>query len=172
MGVLCLLTNLDPTRASLEETYRRFFPVVRERCRRLLGDGEEANDVAQETFIRLWRSGEAKLPPRQAAAWIHRTSVHLALDRLRLRKRRRQAGAPEPIALGASPVEILQSRRSLEVLIEHLPSDVLEAAILYRVDGLEQTEIAGLMNCSERTVRRLLEKLDDRLARLRSEMLS
>lgn len=129
--------------------------------------------MAQETFIRLWREGQAKQAPRLAAAWIHRTSVHLSLDRLRRRRRQsRPADLNEPVVINSSPVEILQSRRSLEILVAHLPGDVLEAAILHRVDGIGQVEIARLMGCSERTVRRLLEELDDRLIRLRSELLT
>lgn len=38
------------------ETYGRFFAPVRAKCRRILGAGAAAEDVAQEDFVRLWRS--------------------------------------------------------------------------------------------------------------------
>jgi RNA polymerase sigma-70 factor (ECF subfamily) len=158
------------TEQSLDEVYRRFFPLIRERCRRALGDVEEANDVAQETFIRFWQSAHADKAPRDAAAWIHRTSVHLAIDRLRRRAVRAVEPDATPPAVAADPSEALQNRALLAVLARRVPPDMLEAGVLQRVDGLSQLETARLMGCSERTVRRLLEGLDERLSRLRQEL--
>jgi RNA polymerase sigma-70 factor (ECF subfamily) len=159
------------TTPSLEEVYRKFFPVIRERCRRVLSSPEEAEDVAQETFIRLWQSGQSTRPPRDTAAWIHRTAVHLSIDRLR-----RRASRPvvldegERQGLAAEPNEVLHHRAVLEMLARRVPPEVLEAGLLHRVDGLTQLEVAHLMGCSERTFRRMLVELDQRLARLKEEV--
>ncbi len=156
---------------TLEEAYRRFFPVLREKCRRLLGDGDEASDVAQEAFVRLWRSGELTAPPRELAAWMHRTSVRLAIDHLRARRARAGWGEGLSALLPASSdaAELLHNRRALEVLAQRLPKELLEVALLHRADLLTQPEVAQVLRCSERTVRRLLERLDARLAKLREE---
>ncbi len=156
---------------ALREAYQRYFPVIWGRCRRLLGDGEEARDVAQETFLKLWQQHGAKAPPRSAAAWIHRTSVNLALDRLRAR--------PHEVELSDSleasfpeVTSVLGSRRALATLARRVSSEVLEIGVLHRVDGLTQPEIAAVMGCSERSIRRRLTELDEHLARMREELTS
>jgi RNA polymerase sigma-70 factor (ECF subfamily) len=159
---------------SLEEVYRRYFPVIRERCRRVLASPQEADDVAQETFIRFWQSAKSSQPPRDAAAWIHRTAVHLSIDRMRRSSVRPELANDtlEPQAAFIDPAEALQNRTLLAQLARRVPTDALEAGVLHRVDGLTQPEAAALMGCSERTFRRLLVTLDERLARFRSEVLT
>ena len=151
------------------ETYRRYFPIIREKCSRMLRDRAEAQDVAQETFRRLWSDRDRLHAPDAVVSWIYRTSTRLAVDRYR-RARRQDARAfasdevagPEPDA-GTR----LDASRMLARIAERVPADELEVAILSRVDGLRQDEIARVLGCSDRTVRRLLQKLESRLSRLR-----
>jgi DNA-directed RNA polymerase specialized sigma24 family protein len=56
--------------SELELAYRRCFPVIREKCRRMLGDAGAADDVAQETFMKLWKSRFVDADPRTLAAWV------------------------------------------------------------------------------------------------------
>ncbi len=125
--------------------------------------------MAQETFIRFWRSAQAGRPAREAAAWIHRTAVHLAIDRLR----RRAVRAAQPARVATfSADEALSNRELLEELARRVPPDALEAGVLHRVDGLTQPEAAHAMGISERTLRRLLVTLDERIARFREEVMT
>lgn len=159
---------MSPT--ALELAYRRYFPVVRANCDRLLRDREEAQDVAQETFIRLWKSGLAGRGDGEVTAWIHRIATRLSLDRLRRRKVRAAAGASGPGTDGGAQQGQLDSRRALEELARTVPGDELEVAVLHRMEGLEQQEIAEVLQVSARTVRRMLARLDGRLLALqRSE---
>ena len=140
----------------------------------MLKDSEEAQDVAQETFIRLWRAGMAEAPAAQAVAWMYRTSTRLAIDRLRGDKVRTAgpvAGGEEPSANPSAEVAI-HTRQLLELLAREIPPAELELAILDRLDGLTQRESAEVLGVSERTVRRGLLALDERLARLRNELLT
>ncbi|MCP3143238.1 RNA polymerase sigma factor [Pyxidicoccus xibeiensis] len=154
----------------LQSAYQRYFPLIREKCRRMLGDSDEAQDVAQETFIRLWRSGLQTSDPRQATAWIYRTSTNLAVDRLRQRRSappRAGAGLAEALPAGSSAEATLQRQQELAAYARHLPADALEAALMSRLDGLTQQEVAEVLQVSERTVRRLLQKLDAQVEHLR-----
>jgi RNA polymerase sigma-70 factor (ECF subfamily) len=142
----------------------------------MLGDFAEADDVAQETFVRLWRANLAADDRRTVLAWIYRTGTRLAIDRLR--ERSRMATADEEavalVHLGTSAPDgedALATRRSLEVLARRLPADELEVALLFRIDGLTQAEIAEVARVSERTVRRCLQRLDERVAKMRKEIL-
>lgn len=158
---------------ALEQLYRRYFPVVRASCGRLLRDREEAQDVAQETFIRLWKSGLVEGGDREVTAWIQRIATRLSLDHLRRRKVRAAAAdgelkEPAPTASGASAQA--DSRRALEELARTVPRDELEVAVLHRMEGLGQDEIAEVLEVSARTVRRMLARFDERVVTLqRSE---
>lgn len=63
---------------------------------RMLGDGAEAEDVAQEALLRLWASAERWRPGQAGiAAWLTRVAVNLCLDRLRRRRFSSDAEVPE-----------------------------------------------------------------------------
>jgi RNA polymerase sigma-70 factor, ECF subfamily len=150
------------TQGSIEHTYRRYFALIRAKCTRVLGDTSEAEDVAQETFTRLWRHRHAiESEPRQIIAWIYRTATHLAIDQLR---RRRAAPREFVEARHLESAEAkLGARHDLGQLAQQLEPKELELAVLHRVDGLGQREIAEVLGVSERTVRRWLERLEQRL---------
>jgi RNA polymerase sigma-70 factor (ECF subfamily) len=163
----------------VESFYRRHFPLLREKCRRMLGDAAEAEDLAQETFVRLWRADLDADDPRAVTSWIYRTSTRLAIDRIRARARqarpeaRDEEGASEleRVAAPSSPSdEALSVRRQLQELARSLPAQELEIALLHRLDGLTQLEIADVLQISDRTVRRCLSRLDERLPALRLEI--
>lgn len=158
------------------DAYRRFVGPVRAKCRRMLGAGAATEDVVQETFVRLWKSGPdvAEAAPGLVMQWLYRTSTRLAIDALRER-RRVSDDPPEDLVLpcGAPGADVvLAARARIHALAASVPGDELEAALLTRVDGLSQAEVAGVLGISERTVRRLLERFDERATRQREELRS
>jgi len=155
----------------VEAAYRRYFPLIREKCRRMLSDLAEADDAAQETFVRLWRARLRDSDPRRLTSWIYRTSTRIAIDRLRKRAARMSMDeALDRLAFTPSgPDEALAVRRALELVSRTLPATEVEIAVLHRLDGLTQTEIADVAEISARTVRRFLERLDKRVEKLRKE---
>jgi RNA polymerase sigma-70 factor, ECF subfamily len=160
----------------LENTYRRYFPMIREKCRRVLHDPGEAEDVAQEAFIKLWQARLTTTDEKQTSAWIYKTSTRLAIDRLRQRSQRErlatQAADHRSPSAASSPSSeaMMQTRQELAGLASSIAPDELAVAILRRVDGLSHEEVAEVLGVSARTVRRIVHKLDERLARLRKEM--
>jgi len=140
--------------------------MIRAKCSRMLADRDEAQDVAQETFLRLWRSGVADLEPAVLTAWIYRTSTRLAVDRLR--QRRFSVNVAEPPE-GSTPgaAALVEARRELERIARSVPAAELRAAILHRFDRMGQQEVAEILGSSERTVRRLLERFDRRMEEVR-----
>jgi RNA polymerase sigma-70 factor, ECF subfamily len=151
----------------VEHAYRRYYPVIREKCARMLRDPAEAQDVAQETFTRLWSDRDRLRDADAVASWIYRTSTRLAVDRYR--RTSRQGELPEGELAADEPNAALQleTRRMLMRIANDVPKDELEVAILGRIDGLDQNEIASVLGCSDRTVRRLVHKLETRLSRMR-----
>ncbi len=139
----------------LEHQYRRYFPIVREKCLRLLGDVAEAEEVAQETFVRLWKAGKGDQPVREVLAWSHTTATRLAIDRLRRRKRRRAIPLDDAAVARQSHVRLMLSE-----LARGVPEDQLTAVLLHRVDGVPQDEIARSLGCTARTIRRWIALFD------------
>jgi RNA polymerase sigma-70 factor (ECF subfamily) len=152
----------------VEELYRRYFPIIREKCARMLRDPAEAQDVAQETFTRLWSERARLRDDAGVASWIYRTSTRLAIDRRRRAARDGDAPPDDDLVTdGVDAAERLASRQLLARLAARVPDDELEVGVLSRVDGLTHGEIAGVVGRSDRTVRRLLDRLEARLAHLR-----
>lgn len=143
--------------------YARYVAPVRAKCRRLLGDSSAAEDAAQETFLRLLGAGlPVNAEPRVVLAWLYRTGTRISIDMLRERRRRADL-ITDDTPCGADPAAVLAARSALARIAHATPDDELAAAVLCRVDALTQPEAAAVLNVSERTVRRLLERFDERL---------
>jgi len=156
----------------VEQAYQRYFPVVRDKCSRMLKDPAEAQDVAQETFTRLWSSRASFHNQEGIAAWIYQTSTRLAVDRYRRLSKAGVVAFPVDELLSRhndNPESLVGSRRQLADLGRRTPAKELEAAVLSRLDGLNHDEIAQVMATSDRSVRRLLARFDQRLVRWRAE---
>lgn len=157
---------MDPL---LVQLFRQHFPLIRAKCTRILKDPQEAEDVAQETFLRLCRDPVRDAEARTRLAWIYRTATNLAIDVWR--RRRVRSGVPlETEGAASSPDGALAARLSLQALVDRVPAAELELAILSRFDGLTQPELVEVTGRSERTVRRLLNRFDQRLSRLQEEI--
>lgn len=137
--------------------------VLRHAARMLGGDQAEAEDLAQEAMLRLWRAapgwraGEAKV-----TTWLYRVVANLAVDRLRAGRNRRATAAlgevPEPEDGMPSAQEVMQSHQRLSALDEALsalPERQREAVILRHIEGLSNPEIAQIMGIGVEAVESL-----------------
>lgn len=140
----------------LDQTYRTYFPLLRAKCRRILGSNAEAEEVAQETFLRLWNRGPRNRDVPIITAWLYRVATRAAIDRLR---RRTREGHSEPryVLLGPGGGE---ARLQLAELARTTHPTQLAAVLLHRVDGLTQSEVAEVLAISDRHVRRLIATFD------------
>lgn len=145
--------------------YRRYFPLLHAKCRRMLRDPQEALDVAQETFTRLWKQRMDLADTKMVSGWLYTTSTRIAVDRLR-RARRFTDGEAEPTDGSSLPDRIVAARDGLARVARALTAEELTLLVLWRIDGLEQAEIAEVTGLGERTVRRRLRAAQDSLARL------
>lgn len=127
----------------------RLLPGVWRTARRVLGDEAEAEDVAQEAMLRLWRiapewrAGEAKV-----STWLFRVAVNLCTDRLRRRRGVGLDAIPEPEdgAPGAAAGLIEADRMAaLDAALMALPERQRQAVVLRHLEGLANPEIAEIM---------------------------
>lgn len=152
------------TRA-INEMVTRKLPRLLALAGRLLGDADEARDVAQESFLRIWkqaaqwRSGQA-----QFDTWLHRVALNLCYDRLRRRKRQPviQDDAPDAAIDSASPPDeqLEASARSdhMAAALAALPARQREAIVLQYYQELSNIEAAALMDISVDALESLLSR--------------
>ncbi len=143
----------------------RLVPRVLGYAARILGgDRAEAEDIAQEAMLRLWRAapgwraGEARV-----STWLYRVVTNLATDRLRARGRRGGGpvaleAAPEP-ADGAPAVldRLAEDQRmaALQAALAQLPDRQREAVVLRHIEGLANPEIAEILGVGVKAVESL-----------------
>ncbi len=136
---------------------------------RLLGRWEDAQDVAQDAFLRAHQAAE--LDREKLRPWLYRVTVNLCHDR---RRRGRfvvpwPEDAPEPPDQGLDPEAAAgfeQQRRILHEALAKLPSREQQAIHLHYLDGLAAPEIAQRLGVSAGTVRSNLSTGRVRLKRL------
>ena len=157
-------------RSDAEATYQRYFPVIRAKCRRMLFNDDDAQDVAQESFERLCRQQRTLPSPEAVLAWLYRTATRIAIDRLRRRDVEALIAMLPHGDVGDDIDECVTRRDLVRRLHATLEKDELEALILTRVDGLTHIEAALVMQLkSDRDVRRVLERAKASLARFQKE---
>ena len=128
---------------------------------RLLGDRAEAEDVAQETFVRLWRHAAAWRPKAKVSTWLHHIARNLCLDRLRKRRGIGLDQIPEPIEEGLAATDAQQQRQVSDILqkaLVTLPERQRTAILLVHFQGLSNSEAADNLNVSISALESLLAR--------------
>ena len=123
----------------------------------ILGDPQEAEDVVQEAFLRLWEKDPAFESPAHQRSWLLKVTVNGCKSRLRAPWRRRTA----PL-LESYPAADEEEQAVLEV-IQSLPTKDRAALHLYYYEGYQTAEIAAMTGWREGTVRSRLARARDKL---------
>lgn len=145
----------SPATHRYEQMYASFYEAILKHLYRLLGDREQAEDAAQETFLKAWRALPRLREQSNLKSWLFRIATNTAYDQLRRRRiitwimlddldhepEQSSYADPQEWYLVAEPVEVL--RRALGGM---RPLD--RAIIAYKGEGYSVPEIATLMRIS------------------------
>lgn len=148
---------------------------------RMVQNQAVAEELAQEVFLRVYRSRETYEPTAKFTTWLFRIATHLALNWIRdNRNTRNQDSLDEQVLDGAvrqvadrlPSVEqrMVRESRMAEIrqAIESLPAKQRAAVLMHKYEELEYAQIAKVLECSESAVKSLLfrayETLRGRLA--------
>lgn len=137
---------------AFDELMRRYKRPIINFCYRLLGDTGDAEDVAQEVFVRVYQNIADYRPRAKFSTWLFALARNAAIDRLRYRKRHPTESldaAPEPVA---KPVGVDEISGHIAAGIAKLPDDQRTAIVLAEYHEMSHAEIAGIMRCSEKSV--------------------
>jgi RNA polymerase sigma factor (sigma-70 family) len=156
-ALLVLYANGD--RGAARTLTLRLTPLALRVASRMLGDTAEAEDVAQEAMLRLWRvandwrQGEAKV-----STWLYRVTVNLCTDRLRRRRTVPIDSIPEPEEHrpGVLAGMIAADRAAaFQAAMDTLPERQRQAVVLRHLEGLTNPEIADVMDIGVEAVESL-----------------
>lgn len=150
----------------VEALYRRYGAMVLRRCRFLLKDEGEAEDVAQEVFVRLIRSQE-RISDAYPSSLLYRIATNLSLNRLRDRGRHVDLPGDELLNQIAGLAN-LDAPVLLDRLFRRQPVSTRTMAVLHHVDGLTLEEVSRECGMSVSGVRKRLRGLREALREMTS----
>jgi RNA polymerase sigma-70 factor (ECF subfamily) len=150
---------------AFEELYARHHRRVYSLCLRMTGNTAEAEDLAQEAFIQLYRKIGSFRGESAFTTWLHRLTVNQVLMHFRKKGVRLEQTTED----GDVPVQIVKGtenphhmpvvdRIALERAVAKLPPGYRAVFVLHDVEGHEHEEIARLLGCSVGTSKSQLHK--------------
>lgn len=129
---------------------------------KLTGSAATGEDLAQETFVRVYRSCKDYRPAQRFSTWLFTIASNLAKNHHRWKKRHpEESREPEvmadlsPNSEQADPAESMSRRETMSALqeaVKQLPQELREALLLSTTQGLSYAQIARVQNSSEKAV--------------------
>lgn len=137
----------------------RLTPLALRVAQRMLNDRAEAEDVAQEAMLRLWRMApDWQEGVARVSTWLYRVTVNLCTDRLR-RRRGVELDAADAVAddRPAALDGLIAADRAaaLQAALQALPERQRQAVVLRHIEGLSNPEIADILEIGVEAVESL-----------------
>jgi RNA polymerase sigma-70 factor (ECF subfamily) len=154
--------------SAFEEVIERHQALVAGTAARMLGSNSDVEDIAQQVFIRVWKSARRYVPRAKFTTWLLKITRNLVFNELRRAKRRAQVplqsdpGAEEiPLKDETNPApdaSLLENelQRAIEEAIMQLPESQRMALVLRRYEQLSYEEIAEVLDLSVPAVKSVL----------------
>ena len=154
--------------SAFEKVIERHQALVAGTAARMLGSNSDVEDIAQQVFIRVWRSARRYVPRAKFTTWLLKITRNLVFNELRRAKRRAQVPLQsdpgvEEIPLkdetnSAPDASLLEDelQRAIEEAILQLPESQRMALVLRRYEQLSYEEIAGVLDLSVPAVKSVL----------------
>lgn len=160
---------VDPTgEETFETVFTRYYPLVYQLAYRCTGQRDEADDIAQEAFLRFYRTPPHAASEQERRAWLCRVTMNLGLNALRSQKRRisheeQAAGSvqsPDIAQLNPEQRAIDNERAAfIRSVLAELP-ERQQTYILLRSIGLSYAEIAQATGVAPASVGSLLARAE------------
>lgn len=147
---------------------RRHLPAMLGLARRILGNAAEAEDVAQEAFMRVWTHARRWQPLAQFRTWLTRVVINLCLDRKRRApwvELERAGDIVDPAPDAGEKAEDDERERMLAAAIGKLPVRQRSAIVLTYGDGMSNAQVAEILDTSVSAVETLLVRAKQNLRR-------
>lgn len=162
-----LLATVDSEEIAFQDIFRQHYQIVYGVARRTLGSREEAEEVAQEAFVKLYQKWPHLIITTSLTAWLAKVTINLAFNRLRSNGQdRRLSSKLETLGTHAHPsAEELtaqsEERQAVqEILLLLKPKD--RACLIARHSGLTYREISDALGIKTTSVGKVLARAEDK----------
>ena len=163
--------------AALGELMERWELPVKRLLARLVQNAAEADDLAQETFVRVWQQREKFRAGAEFRPWMFAIAVNLGRNRLRWGRRRPtvsleewsegerpEAGGQRPEnTAGAEGMERKERAAAVRKAVAALPIELREALVLFEYEELSHNEIATALGCTSKAVETRIYRAREKL---------
>ncbi|MBN2029214.1 sigma-70 family RNA polymerase sigma factor [bacterium] len=157
-----------------EEAFRQIVEKYQKQimnlCFQYTGNQQDAEELAQDVFIRIYRAAASYEPRAKLSTYLYRIAVNLSLNRIRNRRSKRlvpfdflrKGNNYNPISQEShNPDHAMEQKEKQQIIwdaIHALPANQQTALILKRFQGFSYKEIAKVMHCSVSSVESLLHR--------------
>ena len=145
-----------------QEFIRMYSPRVHAIAYQMVGNSIDAQDIAQEVFIRLYRSLRTYKPRFTFTTWLYRLTINLSIDYLRKHSRHQnisleEMGDESYLKDGAPPpdasLELTELKGAVQRISEGLTANQRKVFVLRELQEYSTAEVAQILNCRVSTVR-------------------
>lgn len=151
---------IDGDRRMQEELYRRFSPRMYAVCLRYAGSAEEAEDILQEGFIKVFKKLNTFRKEGSFEGWIRRIFVNTAIEHFRRKKYLQPVTEKEENTIEGSYLSVLDTlaERDIMELVQQLSPGYRTVFNMYVVEGYTHKEIGDILGISEGTSKSQLSR--------------
>jgi RNA polymerase sigma-70 factor (ECF subfamily) len=151
---------LEGNRRMQEELYRRFSPKMYAVCLRYAGNAEEAEDILQEGFIKVFKKLNSFRSEGSFEGWVRRIFVNTAIEHFRRKRYLMPVTEKEENTIEGKYLSVLDdlAARDIMMLVQDLSPGYRTVFNLYVVEGYTHKEIADMMGISEGTSKSQLSR--------------
>ncbi len=167
--------------SAFAQLYKRYARALYSLAYQMLGAHHDADEVLQETFVRVFKNLSRLRSPEAFTSWVYQITVNLCMDYRKVRARVRWQPIEDPNNEGAAthfelatakwvrnPQQVLENTElsaHLTAAIEALPEQQKAVVIMHEIEGLSKKVISSVLECSLVTVRTNLHHARKKLRR-------
>jgi RNA polymerase sigma factor (sigma-70 family) len=151
---------LEGDRRMQEELYRRFSPRMYAVCLRYAGNAEEAEDILQEGFIKIFKKLDSFRSEGSFEGWVRRIFVNTAIEHFRRKRYLMPVTEKEENTIEGKYTSVLDelAEKDILALIQELSPGYRTVFNMYVVEGYTHKEIADMLGISEGTSKSQLSR--------------